>query len=366
MQNRCRTKGSPTFVEGVEISSCFDVLWYIWYIIYFHKLRMFEHGTAACPSRPAFPTESSSLGCPAKDSKKGMNCGGCGGTPWNTVKHSAPDPSKSWYASAFWSFWPWAYEKYLWIALWIAMVYSDSEIWKVIWNRFGPYTFGLFCTRVSDVSLHFCWRDELGHHSRPRTHGLPPRFRPWKHDTQTQSQLWQLSEEFRSIAPGERPWWAYTSIGAKLNQCWSNPQPTMLYCGDPRCRMIHRIGASGVKSSAERDHWGSNSSKGNCWAGSPGAVQYLAQHGMIRHVGYVGFFFHGSSFKKIQRTFWGKLSNRKFFNMSSTFFKIFLCQDAGAWGGNTGNAGSDFLGWWIYRNHIESISTSWRHDICHI
>ena len=246
MQNRCRTKGSPTFVEGVEISSCFDVLWYIWYIIYFHKLRMFEHGTAACPSRPAFPTESSSLGCPAKDSKKGMNCGGCGGTPWNTVKHSAPDPSKSWYASAFWSFWPWAYEKYLWIALWIAMVYSDSEIWKVIWNRFGPYTFGLFCTRVSDVSLHFCWRDELGHHSRPRTHGLPPRFRPWKHDTQTQSQLWQLSEEFRSIAPGERPWWAYTSIGAKLNQCWSNPQPTMLYCGDPRCRMIHRIGASGV------------------------------------------------------------------------------------------------------------------------
>lgn len=58
------------------------------------------------------------------------------------------------------------------------MVYSDSEIWKVIWNRFGPYTFGLFCTRVSDVSLHFCWRDELGHHSRPRTHGLPPDLGP--------------------------------------------------------------------------------------------------------------------------------------------------------------------------------------------
>ena len=55
-----------------------------------------------------------------------------------------------------------------------------------------------------------------------------------------------------------------------------------------------------------------------------------------------------------------------FFNMSSTFSKIFLCQDAGAWGGNTGNAGRDFLGWWFYRNHIESISTSWRHDISQI
>ena len=351
---------------------------------------MFEHGTAACPSRPAFPTESSSLGCPAKDSKKGMNCGGCGGTPWNTVKHSAPDPSKSWYASAFWSFWPWAYEKSLGIALWIAMVYSDSEIyeiWKVIWNRFGPYTFGLFCTLVSDVSLHFCWRDELGHHSRPRTHGLPPRFRPWKHETQTQSQLWQLSEEFRSIAPGGRPWWAYTTIGAKLNQCWSNPQPTMLYCGDPRCR----IGAESVKTnqnlalikSSTYQHFSKPaewfteslhlgwifSRKGPLrlqqqqrqllsWLTWGSAIPGPAWHDSACRTCWIVF--HGSSFKKIQRTFWGKLSNRKFFNMSSTFFKFFLCQDAGAWGGNTRNAGSDFFGWWIYRNHIK-----WRqlHDV---
>ena len=256
---------------------------------------MFEHGTAACPSRPALSHRKQfSRLSQLRIRRRAWIAEAAAehrGTPWNTQhrirqNHGMP--------AHFDHFWPLGLmKKYLWIALWIAMVYSDSEIWKVIWNRFGPlHVLDCFCTRVFGCQPALLLeRDELGHHSRPSNSWLtPPDLGPWKHDTQTQSQLWQLSEEFRSIAPGERPWWAYTSIGAKLNQCWSNPQPTMLYCGDPRCRMIHRIGASGVKSSAERDHWGSNSSKGNCWAGSPGAVQYLAQHGMIRHVGYVGFF----------------------------------------------------------------------------
>lgn len=86
-----------------SISSCFDVLWYIWYIIwyiiYFHKLRMFEHGTVACHV-PPFPPKAVLSAVQLRIRRRAWIAEAAAEHCGTDVEHSAPDPSKSWFFPA--------------------------------------------------------------------------------------------------------------------------------------------------------------------------------------------------------------------------------------------------------------------------